>query len=83
MITKHGYINVAIIAIISFVLFVVSYFLENTYISFGLTSITLLFLIFTLYFFRAPDRKSPELDNVIVSPADGKVLLIGCFEVQH
>ena len=76
MITKHGYINVAIIAIISFVLFVVSYFLENTYISIGLTSITLLFLIFTLYFFRDPDRTSPQLENVILSPADGKVLLI-------
>ena len=32
--------------------------------------------LFTLYFFRDPERTSPRLDNVIVSPADGKVLLV-------
>lgn len=29
-----------------------------------------------LYFFRDPDRKSPESQNLILSPADGKVVLI-------
>lgn len=76
MITKYGYINVTLIAVISLILFIVSYFLENTYFRIGLASITLLFLIFTLYFFRDPERTPPKLDNVIVSPADGKVLLI-------
>lgn len=37
--------------------------------------VTLLFL-FVLYFFRDPERKIPEGDNVIVSPADGKVVKI-------
>ena len=76
MITKYGYINVTIIAIISLALLVISYFIENTYIKIGIASIALLFLLFTLYFFRDPERTSPQLDNVVVSPADGKVLLI-------
>jgi phosphatidylserine decarboxylase len=76
MITKYGYINVIIIAIISLVLFAVSYVIDNTYASIGLASFTTLFLVFTLYFFRDPERTSPNLDNVVVSPADGKVLLI-------
>ena len=76
MITKYGHINVALIAVISIILFVVSYLLENPYLSIAIASITLLFLIFTLYFFRDPDRSSPQLENVILSPADGKVLLI-------
>lgn len=76
MITKYGYKNVALIAVISFVLFIVSYFLGNEYIGIALAGITLLFLIFTLYFFRDPDRTSPQLENIILSPADGKVLLI-------
>ncbi|MCF6270233.1 MAG: phosphatidylserine decarboxylase family protein [Melioribacteraceae bacterium] len=76
MITKYGYVNVTIIATVSLILFVVSYFLGNTYIRIGLASITLIFLIFTLYFFRDPERTSPQLENVIVTPADGKVLLI-------
>lgn len=80
MVTKYGYINVTIIAIISLVLFVVSYFLENTYIKFSIAGLTLLFLVFTLYFFRDPERHSPDRENVVVSPADGKILLIKKIE---
>jgi phosphatidylserine decarboxylase len=76
MITKYGYKNVALITTISILLFVVYYSLGNSYIGIALASLTFLFLIFTLYFFRDPIRTSPRLDNVILSPADGKVLLI-------
>lgn len=76
MITQYGYVNVLIIVILSIILFAVSYFLENNILRIGLSSFTLLFLLFSLNFFRDPDRTSPNLDNVIVSPADGKVLLI-------
>ena len=37
---------------------------------------TLFLTAFILYFFRDPERISPEEDYVIVSPADGKVILI-------
>lgn len=76
MITKYGYKNVALIAIISIVLFFLSCSLENDYLGIALATVTLIFLIFTLYFFRDPNRISPQLENVILSPADGKVLLI-------
>jgi len=76
MITKYGHKNVVLIAMTSIVLFFLSYFIENNYIGIALATITLIFLIFTLYFFRDPDRTSPQLENVILSPADGKVLLI-------
>ncbi len=33
-------------------------------------------LIFTLYFFRDPERKCPENQRTLVSPADGKVLKV-------
>jgi phosphatidylserine decarboxylase len=35
-----------------------------------------LLMLFTLYFFRDPERKTPGGDDLIVSPADGKVVLI-------
>lgn len=39
---------------------------------------------FTLYFFRDPDRVSPTDPNLIISPADGKVILIQrVFEPQY
>jgi phosphatidylserine decarboxylase len=76
MFTQYGYKNVTIITVLSLALFVDSYFIENLYVGIGVAGVTLLFLIFTLYFFRDPERTSPKLENVIVSPADGKVLLI-------
>jgi phosphatidylserine decarboxylase len=33
-------------------------------------------LIFTLNFFRDPERTTPLKDNIVVSPADGRVILI-------
>jgi phosphatidylserine decarboxylase len=46
----------------------------------GLTTLTLIGLIITLCicgFFRDPDRIIPDAESVIVSPADGKVILTG------
>ena len=53
----------------------------------GLTLLTVLFApwgallpfvltLFMVYFFRDPERRIPEGKNVLVSPADGKVILI-------
>ncbi|MBA4348401.1 MAG: phosphatidylserine decarboxylase family protein [Thermodesulfovibrio sp.] len=36
----------------------------------------LLLTIFMVYFFRDPERAIPEGDNIFVSPADGKIILI-------
>jgi phosphatidylserine decarboxylase len=38
--------------------------------------IPLLLTLFMLYFFRDPERRVPEGENIFVSPADGKVILI-------
>lgn len=46
----------------------------NAYI---ISSIVFLFFIFCLFFFRNPRRFSTEPDNVLLSPADGKVMDIG------
>ncbi len=42
----------------------------------GFTGLCWLFLLFSLYFFRDPERRIPEGDNLIISPADGKVIEI-------
>jgi phosphatidylserine decarboxylase len=74
--TNYGYINVIVVIILSILLFILSYFLKNNILRIGIVAITLLFLLFTLYFFRDPERTIPDKDNIIVSPADGKILLI-------
>jgi phosphatidylserine decarboxylase len=76
MFTKYGYSTLAAIAVITFVLISLSFFIQNTYLKVLLIAVPLVLLIFSLNFFRDPDRKPPDRDNVIVSPADGKVILI-------
>jgi phosphatidylserine decarboxylase len=38
--------------------------------------ISWLLVLFSVYFFRDPDRKIPKGENLITSPADGKVIVI-------
>jgi phosphatidylserine decarboxylase len=47
-----------------------------TAISAGLVTLWILFVLFTLYFFRDPDALAPAVPSVIVSPAHGKVDVI-------
>ena len=76
MFTKYGYSTLRIIAITTFLLTLISYFVSNEIIKSLIILIPLLFLLFSLYFFRDPERSSPQKDNVILSPADGKVLFV-------
>jgi phosphatidylserine decarboxylase len=42
-----------------------------------LTIIAGFVFLFNFYFFRDPERRVPEGDNLILSPADGKIIKIG------
>jgi len=44
-----------------------------------LAGITLVLMLFSIYFFRDPRRTPPEQSNCVVSPADGKVIAIDDF----
>lgn len=76
MFTKYGYNTIGIVAIICFFLVVVSILVENQYYKYGLILISVIFIALTLNFFRDPDRISPEKEGIIVSPADGKIILV-------
>jgi phosphatidylserine decarboxylase len=80
MITKYGYTTLGIIAIITFILIVISFFVQNNFIKAILIIIPIVFLIFSINFFRDPERITPDKNNVVVSPADGKVIIIKDFE---
>lgn len=64
---KEGYLFIAIFIAVTFVLFALS----NT-----LGVIGVVLTVWCICFFRDPERVTPLADNVIVSPADGKVSLI-------
>ena len=61
---KEGYRFLAIAAVITFVLLLISKFLG---------SIAFIFTIWIYYFFRDPERFSIKNDNYLISPADGMV----------
>jgi len=76
LITKYGYGTVGIIVVVCFVLIAAAILTDHPVLKYGLSIISVLILAFTLYFFRDPDRKIPDGNNIVLSPADGKVLLI-------
>jgi phosphatidylserine decarboxylase len=42
--------------------------------------IVFIFLLFSIWFFRDPDREIPEDGNLVVAPADGKVVALNAEE---
>ena len=75
MIAKEGFASIFVVflfsLIVGFSATYLSYFWQ--YIIFAV----LIFLcFFILYFFRDPERTTPDSTNKIISPADGKVVLI-------
>ena len=76
MFTKYGYTTIGVVAIISFVLIVLSFFIQNTPAKIVIILSAALILILTLNFFRDPDRKTPNRERILTSPADGKVIVV-------
>jgi phosphatidylserine decarboxylase len=76
MFTKYGYNTIGVALIISFVLISLGILINNNFIKFPLIIISLLIIIFTLNFFRDPERTTPKKENIVVSPADGRILFV-------
>ena len=77
MITKYGYDTVAVIVLVVLAGSLLSwYFVDVKFLKYGIICILALVLLFSLNFFRDPDRTSPSGDGLVIAPADGEVVLI-------
>lgn len=76
MITKYGYTTIGIVAVICFIFISASFFINIFPIKFFIILFAILLIGFTINFFRDPEREIPPIENVIISPADGKIILI-------
>lgn len=82
MITRYGYDVVLTVVVIVIVGILASYFaVEHTVVKYSIIGVLAALFLFTLYFFRDPERTIPEGENIILSPADGKMVLLK--EIDH
>lgn len=72
---KDGYSNILAAAIVAVALCVIG-LIVNHWIAYLLYSAALLLMAFILFFFRDPDRDIPEGDDLLLSPADGKIVFL-------
>ena len=76
MITKYG-LEIAIpILVISLGMILLGIVLSNLPLKIVLIALGAFFFLFTLHFFRDPDRTTPKVANAIISPADGRICQI-------
>lgn len=74
MFTKYGYTTIGIVTIIAFLLISFSFFTQSNPLKIIILLIASVVLFLTLNFFRDPERKIPNQNGIVVSPADGKVI---------
>lgn len=76
MIAREGFGVVSFVTILALVLALVGYF-SGSWIAGIFYAVAIFIVLFTLYFFRDPERlPPPNAENLLVAPADGKVILI-------
>ncbi len=76
MITKYGLSTFLFCAGISDILIIISLFIQNHWIKYPILILSITFLLFCINFFRDPERITPNKKNVIVSPADGEIVIV-------
>jgi phosphatidylserine decarboxylase len=76
MITKYGLNTFLFCAGISILLIVIACLLNNPWIKYTIISISALFILFCINFFRDPERIPPTAKNIVVSPADGEIVIV-------
>jgi phosphatidylserine decarboxylase len=76
MITKYGLNTFLFCAGFSAVFIILSFFIHNPWIKYPILILSITFLLFCFNFFRDPDRIPPNKKNVIVSPADGEIVIV-------
>lgn len=85
MFHKEGYKIMTITAILLIAVNTLSYLYINTYwIKFSILAVSILFFLLIIQFFRNPKRPTQINDASVVSPVDGKVVVIEeVFEKEY
>ena len=76
MLTRYGYNTIAAMMVIAFICIAGGIFSSSQIVKILLFVLAAFIIVFTLNFFRDPERATPLTKGLVISPADGKVLLI-------
>lgn len=76
MIAREGYSNIAFVLVFSIGISLLGGLYIDHWIVNVIYAISLVLVIFILFFFRDPDRITPDDESLIFSPADGKVVMV-------
>jgi phosphatidylserine decarboxylase len=77
MITKYGYdVFFTIAAVCVVIILLALLFVEPKSYRYSLIVVSLAVLAFVTNFFRDPERVTPKGENLIIAPADGKVVVV-------
>jgi phosphatidylserine decarboxylase len=77
MITKYGYdVFFTIAAVCVVIILLALFFVEPKSYRYSLIVVSLTVLAFVANFFRDPERITPKGENLIIAPADGKVVVV-------
>jgi phosphatidylserine decarboxylase len=76
MFTKYGYNTMGLVFIVVFILIIISIFSTSNFVRVPILLLALFLVVFTLNFFRDPERSVPNKSNIVVSPADGRILFV-------
>ncbi|MCX6121612.1 MAG: phosphatidylserine decarboxylase family protein [Ignavibacteriales bacterium] len=77
MITKYGYdvfFTIAAVCVVTILLALL--FVEPKSYRYSLIVVSLAVLAFVTNFFRDPERRTPNGENLIIAPADGKIVVV-------
>ena len=84
MITKYGYDVFFVVSIICLLAIALSLlFVEPKILRYCIIALSAIFLGLTINFFRDPERTSPAGENLVLSPADGKIISIRQVEEKE
>jgi len=83
MITKYGYSTFLNLIIICIIIIAIGTFFTGGLIKILIIILPGLLILFSFNFFRDPERTTPSGENIVVSPADGRVLFVKKVNVNR
>lgn len=76
MISKEGYVTILVVGLASVLISVFAGYYLPQWIAYIFYAAFTILTLLTIFFFRDPERYPPEGENLIISPADGKVVFV-------